>query len=68
MILDSGRIFPRFRAALGRMKHKKQRAAVFLIWIEEKSKQSAADEMGVNLKSFYELERTGRSSLPGMKD
>lgn len=51
------------RAALGRMKHKKQRAAISLVWIEEKSKKSAADELGVNLKYFYELERSGRSSL-----
>lgn len=51
------------RAALGRMKHNKQRAAVSLVWIEERTKQSAADEMGVNLKYFYELERAGRSSL-----
>ncbi len=51
------------RAALGRMKHKKQRAAVSLVWLEEKSKQSAADELGVNLKYFYELERAGRSTL-----
>lgn len=51
------------RAALDRMKHDKQRAAISLVWLEEKSKQSAADELGVNLKYFYELERTGRSSL-----
>ena len=51
------------RAALDRMKYEKQRAAVSLVWIEQKSRKAAADEMGIDQKYFYALEKAGRVSL-----
>jgi hypothetical protein len=51
------------RAALDRMKSDKQRTAVSLVWMEGKTREQAAAEMEMQTRSFYALEKYGRSTL-----
>ena len=51
------------RAAVDRMKSDKQKAAVSLVWFDGKTRENAADEMGMKHKSFYSLESNARDTL-----
>ena len=51
------------RAAVERMRSDKQRTAIKLVWLEEKTKEQAAAEMKMQTRSFYALEKYGRSTL-----
>lgn len=51
------------RDAVERMKSDKQRMAIKLVWLEEKTREQAAAEMEMQTRSFYALEKYGRSTL-----
>lgn len=50
-------------AAVERMKSEKQKTAVSLVWLEGRTREQAADEMGMKYGSFAALEKCGRSTL-----
>lgn len=51
------------RAAVERMRSDKQRTAIKLVWLEQKTREQAAAEMEMQTRSFYALEKYGRSTL-----
>lgn len=51
------------RAAIDRMKSDKQRTAVSLVWLEGKTREQAAADMGMKYGSLASLEKYGRSTL-----
>lgn len=51
------------REAVARMRSQKQREVITRCWIDEQDAQTAADEMGIEKRNLYALDKDGRQAL-----